>query len=119
MDVFKQNILSYINESARGNLYRHLVDSLCLQFYLFKPIDFEYKKFITVISACVAPSPDFCFLRRLYLLLVLAYHVLSNAAGSQYHWLYLVKSVLLKQCSYMFLVFFSRILLDLPRDIPK
>ena len=47
MDVYKQNILSYINESARGNLYRHLVDNFCLQFYLCKPIDFQYKKFIT------------------------------------------------------------------------
>ena len=47
MDVYKQHILSYINESARGNLYRHLVDNFCLQFYLCKPIDFQYKKFIT------------------------------------------------------------------------
>ena len=35
------------NESALGNLYRHLVDNFCLQFYLCKPIDFKYKKFIT------------------------------------------------------------------------
>ena len=83
MDVFKQNILSYFNENARGNLYRHLVhvNSFCLQIYLCKPIDFQYKKFITVISTCVAPSPDFFFLRRPNLLLVLAYHVLSTTAG--------------------------------------
>ena len=46
-DVYKHEMMSSIRNVTRGYTYQYLVDSFCMQFYLLKPIDDVYKKYIT------------------------------------------------------------------------
>ena len=39
----KQEMLSDIGNAARGELYQHLIDNFCKQYYLVKPIPNMYK----------------------------------------------------------------------------
>ena len=45
-DIYKQTLLSNIATSAKGVLYQHLVDNFTLQYYLCKPINPMYMKYI-------------------------------------------------------------------------
>ena len=45
-DVQKQEILSDIGNAAKGELYQHLIDNFCMQYYLVKPIPNFLKKCI-------------------------------------------------------------------------
>ena len=44
--VQKQEMLSDIGNAAMGELYQHLIDNFCMQYYLVKPIPNMYKKCI-------------------------------------------------------------------------
>ena len=55
-DVYKHEMMSSIHNVSRGYTYEYLVDSFCMQFYLLKPIDDVYKKYVTrfrVSSHCL------------------------------------------------------------------
>ena len=45
-DVFKQELMSDIENSSRGHLYQHLIDNVCLQYYLSKPVNRISQKYI-------------------------------------------------------------------------
>ena len=45
-DVFKQELISDIGNSSRGHLYQHLIDNVCLQYYLSKPVNRISQKYI-------------------------------------------------------------------------
>ena len=45
-DVQKQEMLGDIGNAAKGELYQHLIDNFCIQYYLVKPIPNMYKKCI-------------------------------------------------------------------------
>ena len=47
LDVCKQNMLANVSNSPKGLIYQHVIDHFSLQFYLRKPIEPTYKRFIT------------------------------------------------------------------------
>jgi hypothetical protein len=46
-DTHKQEIMSRISSISRGEIYQHLIDNFCLQYYLTKHINPVYKMYIT------------------------------------------------------------------------
>ena len=40
-------MMATINTMSRGIIYQHLVDNFCMQYYLCKPINTKYQKYIT------------------------------------------------------------------------
>ena len=47
IDIYRQNIMASIENSAKCSMYRHLVDNFCIQYYLTKPLDTYCKQLIT------------------------------------------------------------------------
>ena len=47
IDTTNQNLLHDIKNTTKGVLYQHLIDNVCLQTYLKKPIDTCYRKYIS------------------------------------------------------------------------
>jgi len=40
-------MLSKISSASQGRVYQHLINNFCLQYYLCKPVNPAYKKYIT------------------------------------------------------------------------
>ena len=47
-DTEKQNMLAKLSNSNKCILYQHLIDNVCLQYYLTKPINHVFKRYITM-----------------------------------------------------------------------
>ena len=47
LDIFKQECDSFFTSSSKCILFKYVVDNMCLQTYLSKPISTKYKKEIT------------------------------------------------------------------------
>ena len=46
-DVYQQNMLSRIQNTTRGALYKHLVDNFTIQYYLQKSLNPTYRKYLS------------------------------------------------------------------------
>ena len=44
----KQDMLAKLSNSNKCILYQNLIDKVCLQYYLTKPINHVYKRYITM-----------------------------------------------------------------------
>ena len=43
----KQEMMSYVQNISRGEVYKHLIDNFCIQYYLTKPLLPVYRQHIT------------------------------------------------------------------------
>ena len=46
-DVYQQNMVSRIQNTTKGALYKHLVDNFTIQFYLQKSLNPTYRKYLS------------------------------------------------------------------------
>ena len=44
-----QNMLAKLSNSDKCILYQHLIDNVCLQYYLTKPMNYVLKRYITML----------------------------------------------------------------------
>ena len=52
LDAYKQQCYNRITATAKGNLYKHLINEFRLQTYLTQPLDFRYLKEKAKIIVC-------------------------------------------------------------------
>ena len=45
-DIYKQEMMSDVQNISRGEVYKHLIDNFCIQYYLTKPLLPVYRQHI-------------------------------------------------------------------------